>query len=241
MGRLHRTASAVAMIVLAVAVVAPSAVAQAPNAAQLSVQLQQLQEEMARLRGEVEALRFRQQQLEQALGGGATSGALAPSAPGSAGDPGLPAAGSTLGGAAAGAGTAIDRPVTTPSAGGMDAGMDLLRAGRFNEARAELDRFVAANPSDPRAPEAAYWSAETLFVGGDYGAAASAFAANYRAYGADAPYAPESLLKVAQSLIELGDRERACTTLDELGRRHPDTGQSLQTAIQRDRTRAGCS
>lgn len=229
------------LLALAAVPAGREASAQGYDAGEVVVRLQALQEEVARLRGEVEELRFRQRQLEQAL---ADRGAAASSAPESFVAPPLtppPAAptatGTTLGGGAPGPGTVIDQPDIPP---GYDRGMALLQAGRWAEAEAELTRFVDADPDDPRAPEAAFWAADTLFVRGDYGAAAAAFAGNYRSFGPDAPYAPDSLLKVAMALIELGDRERACQTLDQLRQRHPDVGRALTAGIERARARAEC-
>ncbi len=190
----------------------------------------------------------------------------APAAPGSAGDParggdGTATAGdrgagragtddgSTLGGTPAGPETVLDTPTLegepgrrddAPASGSYDRGLALLQAGRYGDARAELEGFVAANPDDPRAPEAAFWAAETLFVEGDYAAAAAAFAENYRGFGAAAPRAPDSLLKVALALTEMGDTNRACRTLQALELRHDDLSRSLEAAANRARERAGC-
>jgi tol-pal system protein YbgF len=230
------------LALVAVIATAGGARAQGYDAGEVVVRLQALQEEVARLRGEVEELRFRQRQLEQALAAGGpaappphAASAPPPSVPGVA--PPVTAGGGTLGGGVPGPGTVLDQP-DIPH--GYDRGMALLQAGRWAEAEAELARFVEANPDDPRAPEAAFWAADTLFVRGDYAAAAAAFAGNYRTYGAEAPYAPDSLLKVAMALIEVGDRERACQTLDQLRQRHPDVGRALGAGIERERARAGC-
>jgi len=193
----------------------------------------------------------------------------APAAPGSAGDParggdGTATArdggdggegragtdgGGTLGGAPAGPETALDTPTLegeptrsedAAGSGSYDRGLALLQAGRYGDARAELEGFVAANPDDPRAPEAAFWAAETLFVEGEYAAAAAAFAENYRGFGPQAPRAPDSLLKVALALTEMGDTNRACRTLQALELRHDDLSRSLAAAANRARERADC-
>ncbi|MFP4360256.1 MAG: tetratricopeptide repeat protein [Alphaproteobacteria bacterium] len=157
--------------------------------------------------------------------------------------------GGTLGGAPAGPETVLDTPTLegepsrsedAPSSGSYDRGLALLQAGRYGDARAELEGFVAANAEDPRAPEAAFWAAETLFVEGEYAAAAAAFAENYRGFGPEAPRAPDSLLKVALALTELDDTNRACRTLEALELRHDDLSRSLAAAANRARERAGC-
>ncbi len=42
------------------------------------------------------------------------------------------------------------------------------------------------------------------------------------------------------SLTALGDTDRACRTLEELTRRHADLGRSLEAAVARERSSAGC-
>ncbi len=247
-----------ALLPLALALAAGPAAAQStPSVAELVLELQVLEREVRELRGELEEQRFRQRQLEAEVAR-LRDQRLAPASPAAPGTPDDPALGGTgtLGGGPRQPATAIDTPVTgraeapptapapTPGsgarAGSYEDGMALLQAGRYAEARAQLDAYVAANPDSPKAAEAAFWAAETLFFEGSYEAAAAAFAANFRAFGAAAPRAPDSLLKVAMSLNQLGDAARACQALDELSQRYPDLGRSLQAAVRRERERAGC-
>ncbi len=230
---------------------APTARAQdQAGIAELILRLQVLEEELRGLRGEVETQRFRQQELEARVR--ELTGAPAPAspaAPGSRDDPALGGTG-TLGGTSGGPELALDTPTqtpgataapVTPSGAGLSEGMALLQAGRYADARTVLNGFVDANEQAGSAPEAAFWSAETLFFEGRYDEAASAFAANYRRFGEEAPRAPDSLLKVAMALNQLGDASRACQALDELGRRHGATlGRSLESEVRRERDRAGC-
>jgi tol-pal system protein YbgF len=244
------------------AVAAPARSQDESPSAELSIRLQILEDELRQLRGELEVQRFRTRELQRqvdelrAAQGLEPASPGAPAAPGSAGDPArggdgsaTPDGGGTLGGGAAGAETVLDTPTLegeptrrqqTPASGSYDRGLALLQAGRYADARAELDGFVAANPDDPRAPEAAFWAAETLFVEGEYAAAAAAFAENYRGFGPQAPRAPDSLLKVALALTEMGDTNRACRTLQALELRHDDLSRSLEAAANRARERAGC-
>jgi tol-pal system protein YbgF len=235
--------------------------------AELSIRLQILEDELRELRGELEVQRFRTRELQRQLNEVREAQGLepvspaAPAAPGGAGDParggdgtagarsdGAGTAG-TLGGAPSGSQTVLDTPTLegeptrrdgAPASGSYDRGLALLQAGRYGDARGELEGFVAANPQDPRAPEAAFWAAETLFVEGEYAAAAAAFAENYRGFGPEAPRAPDSLLKVALALTEMGDTNRACRTLEALELRHDDLSRSLAAAANRARERAGC-
>ena len=100
--------------------------------------------------------------------------------------------------------------------------LDQLQAGSWGEAEQSFDTFVKSYPDDPRASTASYWVGETYLFRKDYPTAASVFARNYRTYGQDAPRAPDNLLKLGMALAAMGDRDKACQTFGELGKRHPN-------------------
>ena len=97
------------------------------------------------------------------------------------------------------------------------------------------------NPEHALAPNAAYWLAETHYVRQDYGAAAAAFARNYRLYGKDDAKAPDNLLKLGMSLQGLQDSEKACRTFAELAKEFPNAPAHIQQALARERQRADCA
>ena len=66
------------------------------------------------------------------------------------------------------------------------------------------------------------------------------FARNYRTYGQDAPRAPDNLLKLGMALAAMGDRDKACQTFAELGKRHPNASAPIRQALSREKTAAGC-
>ena len=133
-------------------------------------------------------------------------------------------------------------PAAEPAREGTyETGLDLLQAGRWAAAEAAFTQFIRANPNDPRAAMASYWLAETYYFRKDYPTAAAVFARNYRTYGAQAPRAPDNLLKLGMSLAALGDRERACQTFTELEQRHPDAPAPIREALGRERANDRCS
>ncbi len=110
----------------------------------------------------------------------------------------------------------------------------------YGAAEAAFDDFLRRHPSDPLAGNAQYWLGESLYVRGQYRAAANAFLKGYQSYSKSAK-APESLLKLAMSLQRLGQKEAACTSYSELSTRFPSAPTHVKNTAQVERQRAGCT
>jgi TolA-binding protein len=52
--------------------------------------------------------------------------------------------------------------------------------------------------------------------------------------------APDALLRLAQSLAGLGEKEAACAALGEVGRKYPRAPQNVKTAVMREQKRVSC-
>ncbi len=120
------------------------------------------------------------------------------------------------------------------------AALDLLQTGDWGAAEVAFSRWLGDFPDDPQAPVAAYWIGESQLAREDYATAAATFAGNYRNYGADAPRAPDNLLKLGTALAAMGDQARACQTFTEMERRYPDASPALRQARDRESRAAGC-
>jgi tol-pal system protein YbgF len=96
--------------------------------------------------------------------------------------------------------------------GQYDEAMNLLARARYDEARAAFRAFADANPKDPLAPQAIYWVGNIAFVQKDYAAAAVAFAEQIKKHPSN-PQGAESMLKLGQSLLAMGEKEKGCVTL----------------------------
>jgi tol-pal system protein YbgF len=236
-----------------------------PRTAALEARVQQLEEELRRLTGRIEELEYAQRQLEQRLAAGTPPAAAAPPASLSAAEPDPEPESAAGGGREASApqppatviepdaaarqgyvlgaipqGAVRDQPPAVTSDDRYQAGLELLQAARWAEAEQAFASFVQENPDDPRTPTASYWLGETYLLRKDYATAAAVFARNYRTYGEEARRAPDNLLKLGVALAAVGDRERACQTFAELGRRHPDAPAPIRQALSRERSAAGC-
>ena len=109
----------------------------------------------------------------------------------------------------------------------------------YGAAEAAFDEFLRRHPNDPLAGNAQYWLGESLYVRGQYRAAAGAFLKGYQTYGKSAK-APESLLKLAMSLQRLGQKDAACSSFSELTTKFPNAPAHVKTTAQTERQRAGC-
>jgi tol-pal system protein YbgF len=101
-----------------------------------------------------------------------------------------------------------------------DAAGTLLAKGRYDEAAAAFRSFADNNPKDDLAPNALYWVADIAYVQKDYDSAARGFAEVVRKYPTSTR-APESLLKMGQSLLAGGQKKEGCTALAALPAKFP--------------------
>jgi TolA-binding protein len=52
--------------------------------------------------------------------------------------------------------------------------------------------------------------------------------------------APESLLRLGQSLAALREKEAACATLGEIPRKYPRAAANVKQSVEREQKRVGC-
>jgi tol-pal system protein YbgF len=109
----------------------------------------------------------------------------------------------------------------------------------YASAEAAFDDFIRRFPNDPMAANAQYWLGESLYVRGQYRAAASAFLKGYQNHGRSAK-APESLLKLAMSLQRLGQKDAACSSYNELTTKYPNAPAHVRNTAASERQRNGC-
>lgn len=117
--------------------------------------------------------------------------------------------------------------------------IDFLRARDYQSAETALTAFIAANPNDPRIGEATYWLGETYYLGGQFDKAARAFLTSFRDHPTGEK-APNSLLRLGVTLANLGRREEACASFEQVPVRYPDAPERLQRQAQVEARRAGC-
>ena len=136
----------------------------------------------------------------------------------------------------------------SPDAGGpapgatrpqFDAAMNLLSKAQYDEARAAFRNFADTYPKDELASQAVYWVGDIAYVQKDYPNAARAFAEEIKKYGSS-PRAPDSMLKLGQSLIALKQKQEGCTTLGALPGKYPQASKTVLAQAKASRKAAGC-
>lgn len=99
--------------------------------------------------------------------------------------------------------------------------------------------FLTKFPTDRLAPEAQFWLGESRFQRQRYDAAAEAFLAVSTKHASNAR-APEAMLRLGQSLAALGQKQMACATLAEVGRKFPRATANVRQGVAREQKRVSC-
>ncbi|HEY7977594.1 MAG TPA: tol-pal system protein YbgF [Rhizomicrobium sp.] len=121
----------------------------------------------------------------------------------------------------------------------FEAAMNMLSKAQYDEARAAFRNFADTYPKDELAPQAVYWVGDIAYVQKDYPNAARAFAEEIKKYGSS-PRAPDSMLKLGQSLIALNQKQEGCTTLGALPGKYPQASKNVLAQAKASRKTAGC-
>jgi tol-pal system protein YbgF len=140
-----------------------------------------------------------------------------------------------LGTLPAGTNMASAKPLVTSSAKGQfDAALDMLAKARYDDARAAFRAYADSNPDDELTPQAVYWNGDIAYVQKDYADAARAFAEQIKKYPTSSR-GPDSMLKLGQSLIAMGQIKEGCMTLGALPSKYPAASKSIgaQAAAER--------
>ncbi len=109
----------------------------------------------------------------------------------------------------------------------------------YGAAETAFKTFLRGHPNDALAGNAQYWLGESFYVRGQYKNAAGAFLKGYTVYAKNVK-APDSLLKLAMSLKRLGQKQAACDTFSELGKRFPRAPSHIKQRARSESRRSGC-
>jgi len=99
--------------------------------------------------------------------------------------------------------------------------------------------FIKKHPDEQLVPDAQYWLGEALFQQQRYRDAAENFLAVSTKYEQSAK-APESLLRLGQSLAAMKQKEAACATLAEVGRKYPRASVGVKRSVALEQKRTHC-
>jgi tol-pal system protein YbgF len=116
----------------------------------------------------------------------------------------------------------------------------MMLSGDYDTAETAFAAYVATYQDTPRTPEARYWWGKTLAVRGDYVKAASAFIGAIRGWPQTA-WAPDAVVELARSLVQLKKPDDACQTLTELKRKYPKAPAAITSRAATVRLQAKCT
>jgi tol-pal system protein YbgF len=195
---------------------------------QLASEIDRLRSETTALRGELETLRFetensdsRQRELYVDIDRRLQDLESAP-APAAAFAPPFEAPVVTGAGAAPPAQPPVAARPTGSDQQNYQAAMALIEGRKYEEAGRAFTSFLESFPTSPLADNAQYWLAETYYVRGQYAEGLPEFRALIERYPQSDKVA-DALLKVGYCQAELGDRNAARASLQEVTRQFPGT------------------
>lgn len=211
--------------------------------------LQQLEEQIRQLNGQLEILRYENQQLKAALdtaiqdfdgrlngaGAGGSPQGAAPTANG----------GGTLGQLPASAGEqqSSAAPASLPE-GTVDqqykAAQAMVTAEQYDNAIAMFEEFLAKHPKHELAGNAYFWLGESYYNQQKYDRAIKAYSLGGQNFP-EGHKAPDTWLKIAQTLEILGKKEQACGSYTHLLTTYKKTiSENIRRQAERKRALAKC-
>ncbi|MBK8456584.1 MAG: tol-pal system protein YbgF [Phyllobacteriaceae bacterium] len=114
-----------------------------------------------------------------------------------------------------------------------------ILSGDYKTAEAGFRDYAERFPSDARIADAQYWLGESLLGQERYRDAAEVFLAASKSHP-KAKKAPDMLLKLGVSLAALNQRDVACATFGEIGKRYPGSSDALKGRVAQEQALAGC-
>lgn len=120
------------------------------------------------------------------------------------------------------AANAPSAPIAADADSSYDAAFNSLKIGKYDDAIAQFNDFLVTYPDSPRADSAQYWLGEAYYVNKQYDPAITEYQKLIAAYP-DSQKVSQAMLKTGFCEAELGNREKARATLEEVKQRFPGT------------------
>jgi tol-pal system protein YbgF len=121
----------------------------------------------------------------------------------------------------------------------FNAALQAFQAGQYPEAENGFKAFLAANPAHRLTPDAVFYIGETYLQRSRPREAAEQFLKVTTDYSKSSR-APESMVRLGQTLAALGNSEQACATLGEFGKRYPTASASVKKLAERESAKDHC-
>jgi tol-pal system protein YbgF len=107
------------------------------------------------------------------------------------------------------------------------------KAGQYADAEALFKAYIAGNAGAANIPDAVFYIGETYLQRSRPREAAEQYLKVSTDY-AKSSRAPESMMRLGQALAMLGNKEQACATFAEVGKRYPTASTALKKSIDRE-------
>ena len=121
----------------------------------------------------------------------------------------------------------------------FDAALQAFQARQYPEAEAGFKAFLAANPDHRLTPDALFYIGETYLQRSRPREAAEEYLKVTTNYSKSAR-APESMVRLGQTLAALGNSDQACATLTEFGKRYPSASASVKKLAEHEIAKDHC-
>ena len=121
-----------------------------------------------------------------------------------------------------------------------DFALSFMKVGDYETAELALREVIDKNKTDKLAGNAQYWYGETFRIRQLYSDAATAYLDGYQNYP-KSQKAPENLLKLGTTMVELGEKDQGCKMITGLKKQYPKASQSVLQKAQYEQKRFKCS
>ena len=118
--------------------------------------------------------------------------------------------------------------------------VSFIKVGDYETAELALREFIDKNKTHDLAGSAQYWYGETFRIRQLYSDAATAYLDGYQNYP-KSKKAPENLLKLGTTMVELGEKDQGCKMILGLKKQYPKATQSVLQKAQYEKKRFKCS
>ena len=126
-----------------------------------------------------------------------------------------------------------------PAKDQYDFALSFMKIGDYETAEFALKEFINKNKTHDLAGNAQYWYGETFRVRQLYSDAATAYLDGYQNYPKSAK-APENLLKLGITLVQLGEKDQGCTMITGLKKQYPKANKSVLQKAQYEEKKFKC-
>jgi len=118
--------------------------------------------------------------------------------------------------------------------------LSFMKVGDYETAELALREFIDKNKNHNLAGNAQYWYGETFRIRQLYSDAATAYLDGYQNYPKSLK-APENLLKLGTTMVELGEKDQGCKMIKGLKKQYPKASQSVLQKAQYEQKRFKCT